>query len=375
MGRINQNDGQELLYQDINKIGALLEREFYDRVIREVVQRTTDAFFGDSLKVSFVDGTHVSVASGSGFQLDSAQVSPEPTKRLIFNPSSVSKVLSTPDVTNPRIDIVCVKAARTNSLTESRFYKDAVTDVISMQSLVTETDWLADIIVVAGTPAASPSAPATPAGYLRIATLAVAAGTGLAGAGSITDNRALLGIGENTQIDTSGFSAVPTRAVGTILKTVLSQLDALVGTNAATILTNQNRILAEYDAIVGAATHCTDATLAAAITRVSAGARILVLDSFALNSAVTVNKDNIEVELKPGVTLSKGSATKAFDVANPGFRLRGGKISGFSGGSDVAVNLQVAATSCVVAEVRFASNTTDVNDAAGTAAIYGCINE
>lgn len=188
MPRRKFNDGGELVNQDLSAVSAALEAELYERVLYEMLGRQTDFVFGDSFQVEYASGTSVTVKAGSGFQTDGAQIAPEPKKRLMFVATQLTKTLTAPDPTNPRIDIVSIKAARATTDTDTRKFKD-VLGTISNTTQDVETDWQADVVVTAGTPAGSPSAPSTPAGYIKIATLAVAAATGLAGAESVTDNR------------------------------------------------------------------------------------------------------------------------------------------------------------------------------------------
>jgi len=149
---------------------------------------------------------------------------------------------------------------------------------------------------------------------------------------------------------------------------VLAAVQALISTPSAQI----NRI---FDAIVGTGAGCTHATLAAAIAAVAAGSRILVTESVALAASITVNKANLLIEFKPGVTYSKNSVSKGLIITSGGVRVKGGRFSGFSTSGDKAIEIQAGATYCFVSECRFATNDTDVDDATNTAAIFGNIVE
>jgi hypothetical protein len=74
---------------------------------------------------------------------------------VAYNDASLAATITAADPTNPRIDRVCI----------------TVNDSAYTGSLNNVT-----INVVAGTPAVSPSAPATPANSISLATIAVAAG-------------------------------------------------------------------------------------------------------------------------------------------------------------------------------------------------------
>lgn len=189
MPRKQYNDGQEIIYQDLSIDSAVLELELYDRVIMEVMNRQKDFVFKDGFFVSYVNGTSVSVKAGQGIQFDGTKVDPEPKNRLLYLPTDTLKNLTTPDSTRPRIDLVCIRNARAVTATETRNEKDAVTGAITSVSMDVETDWRADIQIVAGTPNASPVAPAVPSGYIKVASLLVSASTGVANQSAITDTR------------------------------------------------------------------------------------------------------------------------------------------------------------------------------------------
>jgi len=227
MARRNFNDGQEVVFEDLNKVGATVERELYDRVIYEMLQRAGNAFFSDSMIVSYVSPTSVSANAGAGFQTDGTQVDPEPTRRLLYRSGSTTLNLSAPDLTNNRIDIVCVKAARVDGSTESRKYKAPVTSVISNQNLVVSKEWQAEFLVVDGTPSGAPAIPSTPAGYIKIANLLVTAVTGMSGAGAVTDTRTLLPVAGSATVNSLAFVKLTPSAALTIQQ-ALSEADGLL---------------------------------------------------------------------------------------------------------------------------------------------------
>lgn len=191
MPRRNANDGQFIEYADFNKLTAALEKELYDRVFFRMFGSQENKVFDDSFYVSYVSATQVSVAAGLGFQTGDADDT-EPQKRLLYKGSATTKTVAAAHASNPRIDIVCIKHARATALTESRDFKDASDGSVSSQSMVVQNDWDSDLLVVTGTPAGSPSAPATPAGYIKLATIAVPAVTGPTSQSNITDNRPIL---------------------------------------------------------------------------------------------------------------------------------------------------------------------------------------
>lgn len=199
------NDGMEVIYQDFNKLQAGMERLMHDRIAYELTQRATDRFFSDSFQVSYTSPSSVTVNPGVGYQTDNTQVAPEPIRRMLYRSAASVLNLTPADLTNDRIDLVCVKAAREVVATETRKYKDAGTLVISNESLDVRNDWEAEIIIVDGTPAPVPVAPSVPAGYIKLCELYVDAVTGLAGSGAVTDSRNLMPIGSSATINSLAF--------------------------------------------------------------------------------------------------------------------------------------------------------------------------
>lgn len=189
MPRKQLNDGQEIIFQDYNQISSALEKELYDRILYEMMNRQQSFVFGDSFYVSYVSGTGVSVKLGSGFQYDNTQTDPEPMNRVLYLAANTAQSITTPDPSNPRIDLVCIKHDRAVTATASRNYKDPSSGAVTSVTENIENDWASDLLIVAGTPGVSPAVPATPAGYILLAKLAVSASTGIANQAAITDMR------------------------------------------------------------------------------------------------------------------------------------------------------------------------------------------
>lgn len=220
-------DGVEIVIEDLQAISSAAERSLYDRLVYEMVQRKENAFFGDSFIVSYSSANSVIVKKGSGFQTDSTQVTPEPTRRLLYLDVNQTVTLDAPNSVNNRIDIICVKNRLSTELTASRNFKDAITSVISTQTLITQKDWNAEILTVVGTPGVSPAVPATPAGYIKICELLVTAVSGLSGSGAVTDSRTLMPIGGTVTVDTTGKVRITAGATTTISQ-IVTDIDALL---------------------------------------------------------------------------------------------------------------------------------------------------
>ncbi len=332
MGRRNFNDGQEVLIADLNAIAKCLERDLFERFLHRMLGQVDDAFFEGSFKVSRTDSDTLAVAAGLGLQYDSSQSSPESKRRPLVLSSAGSVNITTPHATLDRIDIISVKAALVDELTESRRFKDAVTDEISDEDMVVQKEWEAEIVCTAGTPHASPSVPSTPAGYIKLAEVRVTASSGIAASGAITDKRVLFN---------------PAKVSG-------------------------------YDAVVGSGAGSTHDTLAAAIAAASAGWKILITEDQTLSSTVTISGlNNIELHAKPGVSLSKGSSNAlGLDIDNcDGCRISGLRFSGFSTAGDKALRIKANSDYNFVRDCRFNSCDTEIDDLSSTSSILGNITE
>ncbi len=362
------NDGQEITFEDLAGAAPAMEQQIYDVLGNEMVNRTSDAFFQDSFKTIFVGATQVLVKKGLGIQNDSAQVSPEPKKRPVYIAADAVVNLASPDASLDRIDIICVKNRLVNELTVSRKYKDPLpSTTVTTTSQVVQKKWDAEFLQVQGTPNVSPSAPATPSGYIKICELYMTAVSGLSGQVDITDTRALLPVHGLTAIDTSDFVSVPTIGSATPLQTVLAELDELAKATA--------RLGSVYNAFVGSQPWCTHATIAAALAAISAGESVYVTESQTINTQIDWNKANTRLHLAPGVVLSKGTATVGINVQVVGVEIAGGKMTSFSGGGGKAIQFQAAVANGKVWGMRFSGNTTDVDDSAVAVTQFGNSNE
>lgn len=102
--------------------------------------------------------------------------------------------ISAANISNPRKDLIAIKfkrATQDNADTTNK-YGMGTSYLYSQNSLDSF-----EIVVVTGTPAASPTVPSTPAGTMPIAAIHIGAGATSISAGNITDLRVLLTINQN----------------------------------------------------------------------------------------------------------------------------------------------------------------------------------
>jgi hypothetical protein len=155
-----------------------------DRLTTQALWATTGIIKSDSLAVTQNSPAGMSVRVASGWAAIVGTTQTNMGTYVGYNDDTVVLGVTTADPTNPRIDRVCMTV-------NDAYYTGSLNNVV--------------LQVVAGTPAGSPVAPATPANSISLATVAVAAGATALTTANITDTRVLV----TTNIPESGdISAV-----------------------------------------------------------------------------------------------------------------------------------------------------------------------
>ena len=143
----------------------------YDRLTAQALWATTGIIGTSSLAVTQNSPAGMSVRVASGWAAIVGTTTTNMGVYTVFNDATTVATITAADITNPRIDLVCVTV-------RDAFYSGVNNDVI--------------INVVAGTPASSPTVPATPANSIALATVAVAANASTIVTADITDVRVLV---------------------------------------------------------------------------------------------------------------------------------------------------------------------------------------
>lgn len=132
----------------------------------------------------------------------------------------------------------------------------------------------------------------------------------------------------------------------------------------------------EYDAVTGSGPYATDSTIAAALARLNGPSKkILVAQSETINTEIDITQNDITLDFRPGITLSKGTAGNGVHVQATGCRILNGRMGGWSGGTDNAILIDSGANFAIVSSMRFFSNTNDVTDNSGKATLFGNVSE
>lgn len=221
MRKVIFNDGEEAVQEDYNAAQHLAEQALQE-ALYNLYGQASSGFVASGFKVSADAGMDVEMAAGLGFYYDSSEADAD---QALFKPmrSTAVRAITVPtaNVSNPRIDLVCVAPARIEGEPAERSYMDEGTEAITPEDLNKRDDETYAYQYVTGTPAGSPSAPAVPAGYVAVAQIDVAAAAASITASDITDLRY-----ELPTIQPPGPSSFNFEAVGQLSGMVGLDLDA-----------------------------------------------------------------------------------------------------------------------------------------------------
>jgi hypothetical protein len=154
-----------------------------DRLTAQAIFATTGIVTSGSMAVTANSPVGMSVLVASGWAAIVGTTQANMGTYMAYNDATDTLAIATADPTNPRIDRVVVTV-------NDAYYSGATNNVV--------------LSVLTGTPAGSPTAPATPANSISLATIAVAAGALSIGSGNITDTRVLV----TTNLPTGDITAV-----------------------------------------------------------------------------------------------------------------------------------------------------------------------
>lgn len=198
-GRVEWHQNERLSETYLDRIGKIAMQTVTSMLAMYHRDAVADApmsgFAGDDCLVT-VDAAPltIAVAPGVGWYYDSAETDAfAPHWEPIVVPVEDTEVLSAHHATLARIDIVCLAPAETQDQAAAVYIRDPSLGTVTTPSNSKRSKPSYTLTVVAGTPGATPSAPATPSGYIKIAECAVPATSGTV---VITDTRPLLVLGQ-----------------------------------------------------------------------------------------------------------------------------------------------------------------------------------
>lgn len=193
-----------------------------DRLTTQALWATTGIINASSLEVTQNTPPGMSVVVSSGWAAIVGTTQANMGTYVGYNDGNVVLGLTTADPTNPRIDRVCMTV-------NDAYYTGSLNNVV--------------LQVVAGTPAGSPSAPATPANSISLATIAVAAGATAITTANITDTRVLVTTNIPESGDISSVTAGTGLSGGGSSGAVTLSIDTAVTADLTTAQTLTNKTL------------------------------------------------------------------------------------------------------------------------------------
>lgn len=132
-----------------------------------------------------------------------------------------------------------------------------------------------------------------------------------------------------------------------------------------------------YSVIIGTGVDATHATLAAAVADGAVGVDqwVLIRDSLAVTTAISLTKARWRIDFAPGVVYSKSGATIGLSLEAEGIEINNGRFTGFTAGGDIAITQLVGAEYCKVSGTRFGPSTdTEVDQSAVPAGKIGPVS-
>jgi hypothetical protein len=192
-----------------------------DRLTTQALWATTGIISPSSLAVTASSPANMSINVAAGWAAVVGDIQPNMGTYVAYNDGTVNIAITTANPTNPRIDLVCLTV-------QDSYYSGSADDVI--------------LQVIAGTPASSPTVPATPVNSIALASVAVAAGALSITSGNITDLR--VSVTTNLPIgDITGVTAGTGLSGGGTSGSVTLAIDTAVTADLTTAQTLTNKTL------------------------------------------------------------------------------------------------------------------------------------
>jgi len=249
-----------------------------DRLSTQALWATTGIIKDTSLAVTQNSPAGMSVRVASGWAAIVGTTQANMGTYVGYNDDTVVLGVTTADPTNPRIDRVCMTV-------NDAYYTGSVNNVTFQ--------------VLAGTPAGSPTAPATPANSISLATIAVGAGVSVINSGNITDTRVeittnlpagdITAVTAGNGLSGGGSSGSVTLTINTAVTPDLTTAQTLTNKTLTSPVLNGAALEAAYTTGTGFAGYTFYVTTNGAVQYSTANATANGTVNFASTSGVSLN--------------------------------------------------------------------------------------
>lgn len=231
--RTNFAEGAQILSDDLNELQRY-EARALQRVLKRLFQDEdgvvqSGVLDGLAVTAAGSGALAVDVSAGIALLLQTAGISDleldSDFRWLELYAASADVALAAADPTNPRKDLIYIQHSYGVIDTESRNTKDPLTGVVSADPAAEVTHGpTITVLVATGTPAGSPSVPATPANSIPLAAVTVPNGATVAGDLTVVDVRVFLPTPQKPKVLAGG-----TAVDGTLSVTALTASGAVAG--------------------------------------------------------------------------------------------------------------------------------------------------
>ena len=201
-GRFNAALGMLLTTDDITKMGEMhlqtllhfLMLVYYDDDLKTPLSGFPRAFLNSTnADIAGTGDLTFDISPGWGLVYDASQLGGDefgsPAYQMVVLDALMGGALGAHHATLPRVDLIALKPVRVDDQPATRNIKDPSTGALSTSSVNLRTRLAAELVIIPGTPSATPVDPVLPNGHLLVGRAEVPA---TAGATSFRDARPLL---------------------------------------------------------------------------------------------------------------------------------------------------------------------------------------
>jgi hypothetical protein len=186
MRRIRFTQYERILSEDLNNISNAIYDSVLDRIVGNLVKGSTGCILGDGLVITQSSVTSLGVTAGEVLYKRSSVPIGESAYTLIGTQATATVSVPVAHATLPRIDTLVLVPDDATQESYTRDVRIGGSNTVSSATVDKITEYIGTLLLVVGTPNASPVAPSAPAGTLKIAEVYVTPAVGVVNTAAIT---------------------------------------------------------------------------------------------------------------------------------------------------------------------------------------------